>query len=96
MYLGARHGAQSVGDAASKATLENEFGTANEDECMIKILENGSVQESEVGRATMRGANASTNEIGISESRTSRAKERLHGKSDSSLRKWFGTAPEVL
>ena len=61
----ARHGAQSVGDTASKATLENEFGTANEDECIIKILENGNMQESEVGHATMRGRNAPTNAIGI-------------------------------
>ena len=47
-----RHGAQSVGDGASKSTLENEFGTANEDECIIKILESGNMQESEVGRTT--------------------------------------------
>ena len=43
-----RHGAQGVLDGASKATLENEFGTSNEDECMIKILEGGSLQETEV------------------------------------------------
>ena len=88
----ARHGAQSVGDGASKSTLENEFGTGNEDECIIKILENGHVQESEVGRDTMRRRNASTNEIWNTESRTSRAKERLYGNSGGSLRKWFGTA----
>ena len=35
-------------DGASKATLENQFGTSNEDECMIKILEGGEVQVSEV------------------------------------------------
>ena len=46
---GTRHGAQNAYDAASKATLENEFGTQNEDECMIKILEGGSLQETEVG-----------------------------------------------
>jgi len=45
-----RHGAQGVLDGASKATLENEFGTHNEDECMIKILENGDLQETEVSR----------------------------------------------
>ena len=45
---GARHGAQGVLDSASKATLENEFGTNNEDECMMKILEQGAVQETEV------------------------------------------------
>ena len=35
-------------DGASKATLENEFGTSNEDECIIKILENGEVQKTQV------------------------------------------------
>lgn len=44
-----RHGAQNAYDAASKQTLENEFGTHNEDECMIKILEGGTLQETEVG-----------------------------------------------
>lgn len=43
-----RHGAQNAHDGASKSTLENEFGTSNEDECMMKILENGTLQESEV------------------------------------------------
>ena len=43
-----RHGAQNAYDSASKATLENEFGTHNEDECMRKILEGGSLQETEV------------------------------------------------
>jgi ribosome maturation protein Sdo1 len=37
-------------DGASKATLENEFGTSNEDECIIKILEKGLVQTSDVRR----------------------------------------------
>lgn len=45
-----RHGAQNAYDAASKATLENEFGTSNEDECMIKILEKGDLQHTEVSR----------------------------------------------
>ena len=35
-------------DGASKATLENEFGTSNEDECIIKILESGEVQKTHV------------------------------------------------
>lgn len=35
-------------DGASKSTLENEFGTSNEDECLIKILEKGDLQGSEV------------------------------------------------
>ena len=45
-----RHGAQNAYDAASKATLENEFGTSNEDECMIKILETGDLQHTEVSQ----------------------------------------------
>lgn len=43
-----RHGAQNAYDGASKATLENEFGTSNEDECMVKILEGGTLQATEV------------------------------------------------
>jgi ribosome maturation protein Sdo1 len=35
-------------DGASKAMLENEFGTSNEDECIIKILESGEVQQTQV------------------------------------------------
>lgn len=46
---GNRHGAQNAYDTASKQTLDNEFGTHNEDECMVKILEGGSLQETEVG-----------------------------------------------
>lgn len=43
-----RHGAQNAHDSASKATLENEFGTHNDDECITKILEQGTLQETEV------------------------------------------------
>ena len=43
-----RHGAQGTMDGASNATLENEFGTKNEDECISKILEGGSVQAVDV------------------------------------------------
>ena len=46
-----RHGAQNAYDGASKQALENEFGTANEDDCMIKILERGTLQETEVRMA---------------------------------------------
>jgi ribosome maturation protein Sdo1 len=35
-------------DGASKATLENEFETSNDDECIIKILEKGEVQQTQV------------------------------------------------
>jgi hypothetical protein len=44
-----RHGAQGQMDGASKATLENEFGTSNEDECIKQILTKGNLQVSEVG-----------------------------------------------
>lgn len=43
-----RHGTQGVHDGASKQTLENEFGTKNEDDVIIKILETGEIQDSEV------------------------------------------------
>jgi hypothetical protein len=36
-------------EGASKSTLENEFGTSNEDEAVLKILEKGTLQEFEVG-----------------------------------------------
>jgi len=35
-------------DGASKASLENEFGTSNEDEVIKKILEQGQPQTIEV------------------------------------------------
>lgn len=41
-------GAQGQLDGASKSTLENEFGTKNEDEAIIKILEQGNLQVVEV------------------------------------------------
>jgi len=39
-----KHGAQGQMDTASKASLENEFGTSNEDEVIKKILEEGQPQ----------------------------------------------------
>ncbi|KAK3173727.1 hypothetical protein OEA41_007059 [Lepraria neglecta] len=47
IFVTHKHGAQNAHDGASKSTLENEFGTSNEDDCMIKILENGDLQETE-------------------------------------------------
>ena len=35
-------------DGASKSTLENEFGTSNDDECIKQILTKGQVQETQV------------------------------------------------
>jgi hypothetical protein len=43
-----RHGAQGTFDSASKATLDNEFGTHIDDEVIKQILEKGALQESEV------------------------------------------------
>lgn len=43
-----RHGAQGIMEGASKGVLVNEFGTSNEDEAVLKILEKGSLQEFEV------------------------------------------------
>ncbi|PYH46919.1 SBDS family protein [Aspergillus saccharolyticus JOP 1030-1] len=44
IFVTHKHGAQGVLDNASKSSLQNEFGTDNEDECLIKILENGEFQ----------------------------------------------------
>jgi ribosome maturation protein Sdo1 len=43
-----KHGAQGQLDGASKASLENEFGTSNEDEVIKKILMEGNPQVVEV------------------------------------------------
>jgi ribosome maturation protein Sdo1 len=43
-----KHGAQGQLDSASKASLENEFGTSNEDEVIKKILMEGQPQTFEV------------------------------------------------
>lgn len=44
IHIPLRHGAQGVLDGASKGTLQSEFGTTNEDECITKILEKGEYQ----------------------------------------------------
>jgi len=44
-----KHGAQGQMDEASKSTLENEFGTSNEDEVLKKILEQGQAQSVQSG-----------------------------------------------
>jgi hypothetical protein len=43
-----RHGAQGEMNGASHQTLDNEFGTHNEEEVIKKILEKGTIQESQV------------------------------------------------
>ncbi|KAI1631557.1 shwachman-Bodian-diamond syndrome protein [Biscogniauxia mediterranea] len=47
VFVTHKQGAQGQMDGASKATLENEFGTHVDDEVIKKILESGSLQESE-------------------------------------------------
>jgi len=43
--LSDRHSAQGLLEGASKAMLENEFGTTREDDAVQKILERGTLQE---------------------------------------------------
>ncbi|KAF7122037.1 hypothetical protein CNMCM5793_009592 [Aspergillus hiratsukae] len=44
IFVTHRHGSQGVLDGASNASLDNEFGTHNVDECLTKILEMGTYQ----------------------------------------------------
>lgn len=43
-----RHGAQGILDSASKAMLENEFGTSRDEDVVQQILEKGEIQEATV------------------------------------------------
>ncbi|KAI2784712.1 shwachman-Bodian-diamond syndrome protein [Daldinia loculata] len=47
IFVTHKQGAQGQMDGASKSTLENEFGVSNEEEVIKKILEAGTIQESE-------------------------------------------------
>ncbi|KAJ5679850.1 hypothetical protein N7462_008094 [Penicillium macrosclerotiorum] len=64
IFLTHSHGAQGVLDGASNAALENEFGTHNEDDCMIKILEGGEFQ-SNTAAERQGGKNDANGPIGI-------------------------------
>ncbi|KAL2869819.1 SBDS family protein [Aspergillus lucknowensis] len=44
IFVTHNRGSQGVLDGASKASLENEFGTANDEDCVRKILEGGDLQ----------------------------------------------------
>ncbi|KAJ5823647.1 hypothetical protein N7447_005987 [Penicillium robsamsonii] len=44
IFLTHSHGAQGVLDTASQSSLQNEFGTTKEEECIVKILEGGEFQ----------------------------------------------------
>jgi len=48
IFVTHKHGAQGTFDGASNATLDNEFGTHEAEEVIKKILEKGTVQESEI------------------------------------------------
>ncbi|CBF76121.1 SBDS family protein [Aspergillus nidulans FGSC A4] len=41
----AQHGPQGIHNEASNATVENEFGTSNDNEAIAKILDQGEIQE---------------------------------------------------
>ncbi|GAB1310408.1 Ribosome maturation protein [Madurella fahalii] len=43
-----RQGAQGILEGASNAMLENEFGTSDENDAVLKILEKGNLQEFEM------------------------------------------------
>ncbi|KAF3056401.1 SDO1-like protein C21C3.19 [Daldinia childiae] len=47
IFVTHKQGTQGQMDGASNSTLENEFGVSNEDEVIKKILEAGTLQESE-------------------------------------------------
>jgi len=47
IFITHKHGAQGTFDGASKATLENEFGTQHEEDAIKVILEKGNLQETE-------------------------------------------------
>ncbi|KAK5945736.1 hypothetical protein PMZ80_002944 [Knufia obscura] len=61
VFVTHKHGAQGTLDTASKATLENEFGTKKEEDAIIKILEKGDVQNAE-NQGTHNGRGGDRNE----------------------------------
>ncbi|KAL4983956.1 ribosome maturation protein [Aspergillus falconensis] len=44
IFVTHKHGSQGILDGASKSSLDNEFGTHNDEECVKKILEHGELQ----------------------------------------------------
>lgn len=48
VFITHSHGTQGRYETASKATLENEFGTSNPEDAIKQILEKGTLQESQV------------------------------------------------
>ncbi|TVY45115.1 SDO1-like protein [Lachnellula occidentalis] len=57
IFVTHKHGAQGTMDAASHATLDNEFGTHVDEEVIKQIIEKGTLQESEAA-----GRSSSTND----------------------------------
>jgi hypothetical protein len=81
-----RHGAQGSFDGASNATLENEFGTSDEEAVIKQIIERGTLQEHEVStRPTPKYAPLRIIWIrvliGIAVPRENRNQERQYGRS---------------
>ncbi|KAE8162174.1 ribosome maturation protein [Aspergillus tamarii] len=64
IFVTHKHGAQGIMDGASKGILETEFGTSNEDQCIIKILENGEYQAT-VTRERQDETNVANGPVGI-------------------------------
>jgi len=47
VFVTHKHGTQGIMDAASKGTLETEFGTSKDEDVVKQILEKGTVNETE-------------------------------------------------
>lgn len=73
-----RHGAQGQLDAAPKNILSTEFGTEDEDEVIKKILEGGSLQQSEVRRLSQYAHDDVLTRF-VTDACAPRKQERLHG-----------------
>ena len=83
-----RHGAQGTYDTASKSSLSSEFNSEDHDEVIKKILEEGSLQVSEVRFSHTRQTDdyKYANVYLLVDARSSRCQERVHGLHASSLR----------
>ncbi|KAJ5356111.1 hypothetical protein N7517_010720 [Penicillium concentricum] len=64
IFVTQKGGAQGILNEASKAMLENEFGSSDDDVCITKILENGSYQSS-LARESHGNTNVSNGPAGV-------------------------------
>ncbi|KAK1752403.1 ribosome maturation protein [Echria macrotheca] len=64
VFVTHKHGAQGPFDGASKGSLEGEFGTSVDEEVIKKILEKGTLQESQF-EERQGNTNASKGSLGI-------------------------------